>query len=327
VRVARYLALVVLALGFASGCRHRAPEHPKPVKDSLHQSNVDFDYLGDDDDDDDTGGAGGNVFDATINSSLASSAAVGAAIPFQVDAVAGGGAQTLGSIKVTVTESSGAVANPPTTTSAAGWTETGWSYSGGVWSNTLTKASVAVGTTSPTFSVSASSGGTGGGLVIATSTSAPHTAEATGAGNSRIVLISAASFDAIGSAPATVASGGSFTLSVAITAGGSAQTNGAVVVTVGAFSNPVSGMTTTALDGWAESGWVFSNADGAQVWRNTLTRTAVPIGTTNPTFSASLATLAPEDPHTVTCKTFASSDPPQTTEATGAGNTVTVTVL
>lgn len=294
------------------------------TKDSLLQSNIDFDYLGDDDDDDDSGGAGGNVFDATINASLVSSAAIGAAIGFQVDATAGGGAQTSGAIKVTITEASGATAATPITSALAGWSESGWSYASGVWANMLTKSSVAVGTTSPTFSVAATSGGTGGGFIIATSSApSPRTAEATGAGNSRTVLISAAAFNAVGSGPATVVYGGSLTWTVAITASGSAQTNGTVVLAAnGATGTEVTSMTTIGLDGWSESGWVRVSSPGP--WKNTLTETSVSAGATNPSFTVNVAATG-ESLGPVTLDT--TGGPPQTDQATGAGNTVSVVMV
>lgn len=299
------------------------------TKDSLLQSNVDFDYLGDDDDDDDTGGAGGNVFDATINASLVSSAAVGDNISFQVDATAGGGAQTSGAIKVTITEASGAVASTPSTTALAGWSESGWSYASGVWTNTLTKASVAVGTTSPTFQFTATSG-TGGGFIVATSTApSPRTAEATGAGNSRIVTISAASFDALvsgpGSVSAAVAIAVGFSVTAAATASGTAQTNGTFDVWI--VEDVVSGgggaITTTALDGWSETGWSsVPNVSGIGVfWRNTFSRTTVPIGTTNVTFTIRLPSDWSGDVSFGTNYDAAySTTYPTTSEDTGTGN-------
>ena len=318
----RFALLILLALAL-SACRYGVGA---PVKDSLIQSNVDFDYLGDDDDDDDAGGAGGAVFDATIPA-LVTSAAVGVAIGFQADAIAGGVAQTSGSVKITVSEGSGALASAPITTALAGWSESGWSYAAGIWSNTITRAAVPTGATSPTFQVTATSGGSGGGFVVATNTVAPKTAEATGAGNSRLVLITAVSFNAVGSAPASTVANGSFTWTVDITAGGASQTNGQVTLTAGAYSHPVASVVTTGLAGWAESGWVygFNSSDGLH-WRNTLTRTSVSIGTTSPTFTVNVSTITAEDSHTITLNTFASGYPPQTTEATGVGNSVAVAV-
>jgi hypothetical protein len=314
--VARIVLLLALAL--LAACQPRARVEPKPMKDALHQSNVDFDYLGDDDDDDDSGGAGGNVFDATINASLPSSAAVGAAIAFQVDATAGGGAQTVGAVRVTITESSGARVGSVSTVGLAGWSETGWSYdaTNGIWSNTLSKASVAVGTTSPTFSVTASSGGSGGGLVVATNLTAPHTAEATGTGNLRIVLIgSVSTFDAlVQSVASTMGVGTVPTITVRATASGTAQTNGSFRVSISDAPDADS-LTVSAIDfvdtaGWSYDGWARTGG----VWRCNFTRTTVPLGDSDIKFTL----LFSRAERTITIRTNETT--PLTTEATGAGN-------
>lgn len=99
-------------------------------------------------------------------------------------AVAGGVSQTSGSFYMRIYDNYGFnVISGVATTNAAGWSETGWSLSVGVWSNHYTKASVAIGTTNPEVTVSC---GLNTGWVYAETTAgvaAPQTAEATGVGD------------------------------------------------------------------------------------------------------------------------------------------------
>ena len=98
-------------------------------------------------------------------------------------ATASGADQTNGSIFVQAYDSYGAatVISSAATTALAGWSETGWSVSLGIWSNTYTKASVSVGSTQPTFQLTYTNTAT---VTVATLFSPkPHTDQYTGDGN------------------------------------------------------------------------------------------------------------------------------------------------
>lgn len=231
--------------------------------------------------------AAGPAFDAIV-APVTSPSPIDADIPFSVNMLASGSAQTSGSVRVSL---SGLNLSGVVTDGLAGWSETGWSLTSGEWHNTLTKASVAVGTTTPTFTATPGSGVTGT-LTITTNyggTNDPETAEASGAGNSREVVIEAtfaALVNLTGPLPGA--------WQVDITAGG-AQTNGEVFLEVEMAPASTPAMTTTDLDGWTEDGWQLFpfgtgepfEYEGPIYWYNRLTRASVPDGTTSPTFNFS----------------------------------------
>lgn len=283
-------------------------------------ANVGFGYLTDDDDDDATGGAGADEFDALVNAGLVASANVGDTVSFQIDAITGSGAQTSGSVRVSL--SGVTLSAAPTTVGLAGWSASGWTLSSGEWFNTLTKSSLAVGTTSPTFSAVPSAAGT---LTITTNyggAHAPHTAEATGAGNSRSVTIAAVSFDVSpGTSVGTIASGDSFTLTAYVVAGGLPQTGGFFRLKVG--SSTESGVDMPAdldLDGWtASSGWI-EVTPGSGIWQADYVISTVASAAYEVT-----VTVTPTAVGTVTCQTNV-SPLPFTDQASGIGYFATVTV-
>lgn len=111
--------------------------------------------------------------------------------PFDCTITATGSAvaQTNGSIWATVYDTAypSSIIASVTTTDAAGWSETGWSLSSGVWSNVYSKATVAVGSTYPVFQVTASASGS---AHVATNLfAAPQTDQATGTGNTFTVFL------------------------------------------------------------------------------------------------------------------------------------------
>lgn len=129
---------------------------------------------------------------AAFDASVASPADVGTwpyATPFDVTttATASGAAQTNGQIQLAVYDNylPSTIITSVVSLDTAGWSETGWSYSAGVWSNTLTKASVSVGVTSPTFRVTCFN--SGDVYVSCQAFLSPRTAEATGVGNNFMV--------------------------------------------------------------------------------------------------------------------------------------------
>lgn len=273
-------------------------------------ANVGFGYLTEDDDDDGGAVSTPDAFDATF-ASYDATGAVGELVDYML-AISANSAQTNGTVVIQILEpSAGAVS--PVTVDLDGWTQTGWSHLGTTWTNTLTRASVASGTDNPTFKLVSTESGT---VTVSTATPSPETDDAAGGGATIYITIGGdAAFDAIGSAPSTMSAGSSITWTVDITASGEAQTNGAVDLVVrGSYVTA----STLDLDGWSESGWVQVNE---ATWTNTLTLTNVSVGATAPTFN-----IAVSDAQVVTMSTADSFyDPPQTTEAIGTGNTVTVT--
>lgn len=251
-------------------------------------ANVGFGYLTDDDDDDAAGGGTSDLFDALF-ASYDTTRNTGQSSTFTL-AISANSAQTNGVVVVTITEPS-ASAVSPSTVSLDGWSQTGWSHTGTTWTNTLTKASVSSGTTGPSFSFTSSAVGT---VTLSTASTAPHTDEATGGGQSVNVTIgAAASFSAL---PGLVSASLPGNFKVDITCGGEDQTNGYVFLVMYTRATPTFG--TVDLDGWSESGWASGPTgglpalfDGVPWYYNTLTRTNVPVGTYDPTFSVTIDPL------------------------------------
>lgn len=292
-------------------------------------ANVGFGYLGDDDDDDATGGTGGDLFDALIptwdptrNVSENSTVTL---------AITANSAQTNGVVVIKVsdlTDGRGDTAISFSSITLDGWTQTGWSRSGGYWTNTLTKASVASGTTAPSFTFTSSVTGT---VTISTASTSPHTTEATGGGQGRTTVFGAAyAFDAT---PALVSASLDGQFKATIVCSGDAQTNGYVFMAFKGISRTNAAFTTITLDGWSESGWtaipdpgfvpgeMMGGGEGEYSWYNILTRTNVPVGTTEPTWSVvhPIPTSSP-DPYTI--RTLQIGPPtllPHTDQATGGG--------
>lgn len=289
-------------------------------------ANVGFGYLTDDDDDDSSGGTGGDTFDALIPTWDATRN-VSQSSTFTLSCTANS-AQTSGVVVVRASDlvdSRGNTAITISTVTADGWTQTGWSRSGGYWTNTLTKASVSSGTTAPSFTFTSSVAGT---VALSTSSTAPHTTEATGGGQSRTTIFgAAAAFDAI---PELVSASLDGDFKATITCTGVAQTNGYVFMTFkGIYTNAA--WTTLDLDGWSESGWTYvapfgepneqQDFDPEYQWYNILTRTNVPVGTTSPTWTV---THPIPDPGAgaYTIRTLQVGPPtiyPHTDQATGGG--------
>ena len=291
-------------------------------------ANVGFGYLGDDDDDDSAGGGGGDLFDALIPTWDATRN-ISESSTFTL-AITANSAQTNGVVVVKVSDLSdgrGGSAITISTVTTDGWTQTGWSRSGGYWTNTLTKASVASGTTAPSFTFTSSVAGT---CTISTASTAPQTTEAVGGGQGRTTVFgAAAAFDATPEL-VTASLDGQFKATIVCT--GSAQTNGYVFMAFkGIFTNAA--FTTIDLDGWSESGWTMlppfggvpsetpDGPDPEYHWYNILTRTNVPVGTTSPTWSVvhPVPTSSP-DPYTI--RTLQIGPPtlyPHTDQATGSG--------
>lgn len=288
---------------------------------------VGFGYLSDDDDDSAGGGTAPDAFDALIPT-WDPTRNVAQSSTFTL-AIQANSAQTNGVVVITVsdlTDGRGNTAITISTVSLDGWTQTGWSRSGGYWTNTLTKASVSSGTTAPSFTFTSSVAGT---VTISTVSTAPHTTEATGGGQGRTTVFGAAyAFEAT---PALVGASLDGQFKATIVCGGDAQTNGYVFVSFkGIFTNAA--FTTITLDGWSESGWTYvgpvggvpAEIEGAPEseyeWFNILTRTNVPVGTTSPTWSVvhPIPTASP-DPYTIRTLKITPTVYPHTDQATGGG--------
>lgn len=282
-----------------------------------------FGYLTDDDDDDSSGGTGGDTFDALIPTWDATRN-VSQSSTFTLACTANS-AQTSGVVVVRASDlvdGRGNTAISISTVTADGWTQTGWSRSGGYWTNTLTKASVASGTTAPSFTFTSSVAGT---VTLSTSSTAPHTTEATGGGQSRTTIFGAvAAFDAI---PDLVSASLDGDFKATITCTGVAQTNGYVFMTF----KPGGGgynFATVDLDGWSESGWAVAGfgaphdayGDPEYTYYNILTRTNVPVGTTSPTWT--ITGIVDDTGETYTFRSLQIGPPtilPHTDQATGGG--------
>jgi len=286
-------------------------------------ANVGFGYLTDDDDDDASGGTGGDLFDALIPTWDATRN-VSQNSTFTL-AITANSAQTNGVVVVKVSDlddGRGGSAITISTAALDGWTQTGWSRSGGFWTNTLTRSSVASGTTAPSFTFTSSVAGT---CTISTSSTAPQTTQAIGGGQARTTVFgAAAAFEAV---PALVGASLPGDFKATITCTGVAQTNGYVFMAGNFSATPV--FATVSLDGWSESGWtqidtgnVPYETDGTPEYThyNILTRTNVPVGTTEPTWTLSLVLSSPGSPYTI--RSLQIGPPtllPHTDQATGGG--------
>lgn len=291
------------------------------TRDSTLGANVGFGYLTDDDDDDATGGAVAAEFNAVVNSSLVSTSPISTAIAIQIDMLVSGGAQTLGSVRVSL---SGVTLSSVTTTGLAGWTESGWTLSSGEWHNTLTRASLSVGTTSPTFSATPSAAGTLTATTNYGGTHAPHTNEATGLGSSDTVTITATSFDALADEGAsTVVSGDTAVAYVDIIASGLPQSNGAFRVKITATNNDcmVGPPAEIDLAGWTNSSGWSSSGIAPIVW--TADFTLASVIASGDVLQFDLQTGAAG---TITIQTNI-SPLPATDQASGAGSSTSITVV
>ncbi len=155
------------------------------MKHDLHQSNVDFDYLGDDDDSDPSGPP--PTFDAlpffvTPLGEPQSSVGIGVTTPVT------GSAQTNGSFELRVSLTVGGnptagIINSISTTALDQWTESGWTDLGsGTWQSSYTKAA-GVGYSQLTFSIIYNGGAyQSHTLTLDTSSPLPSTTQATGTG-------------------------------------------------------------------------------------------------------------------------------------------------
>lgn len=247
-------------------------------------ANVGFGYLTDDDDDDATGGAGADEFDALVSG--ASAADPGDIVSVSVTAAPTGGAQTNGAFRVYVIPEAGASATLPDITDADGWSNTGWTWTGGAYYCDFTKASVVA---SATILIDVSSSTPGDVEIRTNAAPLPQTDQASGSGNAHIVVFGgAATFAAIVALDGASLFGD---FHVDITTGGEAQTNAQVVLAFyGSFNNS---FTTIDLDGWSEVGWftpgsgtpAFTYGSPPPRWVNILTRTSVAVGTTSPTWT------------------------------------------
>lgn len=155
-------------------------------------ANVGFDYLGDDDDDDDGGGGVETppAFDAVIAGGVST---VEAGIPLSifVEINVLNAAQNNGSV-VLVLEREFEADATPVYVNLDGWTQTGWTIIGTDFrtlTNTVTKASLSVGTYHLEFTYVPRYESSGDILLSTVTQGSPHSDEATGFGNSVTVEV------------------------------------------------------------------------------------------------------------------------------------------
>lgn len=292
-------------------------------------ANVGFGYLGDDDDDAETGGAGADTFDAVF-ASYDTDWGINVASTFTLACVVGVGAQTLGSVRVSV-EHSTTTGVAPVTVDLDGWTETGWTSDLSDrphWYNTLTRASLAVGTTGPSFSFSYT---TTGVVTVSTADVAPTTAEATGGGATVTTTLHGedyleveAEFSAVVASPSEPSAPFADPILCTITAAAAqvGQTDGSIYVEVSDddAGGVIASIATTDLDGWSETGW----SAAAGIWTNRYTKAVVSIGTREIDFTIT----AGLETGLVTVKTVAGvADPSTAEDSLGLGNTMTVSLV
>lgn len=288
---------------------------------------IDFGYLGDDDDSDDSGGAGPALFDAIP--SVASSAGVSVSTRITVTTSFGGGSpMTNGTFPVLIGGLGGSLGSLSISTfTLAGWSQTGWSYSAflDLWSNTFTKASV---TASNVLEIDFTASATGTLHVYTNTGGAVQTDQATGAGAHVTCTINAVpTFDVTLSAaeeglgpfdPGHAVYSNPVVITCATTALGTNQTLGSFYMRIydNYGFNVISGVATTSLNGWSQTGWSLSLG----VWSNHYTKAVVGIGAAGPVVTVSCGL----NTGWVYAETTAGVAAPQTAEATGVGDTCNV---
>lgn len=250
-------------------------------------------------------------------------------IALEVTPTIGGGAQTNLGFYVKIAYSVDYGASPPTAPSSDdldGWSAAGawtWDDPTNAYYCAFLKASHAVGTSTLLFTVNA---GDTAGTVTVDSVELETGQVAYSAGPNDSDTITVVSFDATITSPADASSfdieGGTQDLHAIATAvaAGATQANGTFTVVVsdnyGGGSSRIDAVTTTALDGWSESGWSIVSG----IASNTFTKASVAVGSYDIEFDVQLNGA---------CQLVIStndSGAPQTDEATGTGSDVDVDI-